>query len=117
MAQKKAVGDGPLKLTLAHPLPGAHAARLGLGSEDLNPGSEVAVDRDAARTLGNAGLVVGYDPEDQSSVQRLLDPATAAKAPVRRSAARTRRASTKPKPANKVLSTAAESGPADDSQG
>lgn len=67
-----AKGDDLVVLTLAHPLPDRDKAYLGLPEDaDLSVGKTVAVSKNAARSLINAGMVT-IDPENRKQVRAAL---------------------------------------------
>jgi hypothetical protein len=75
-SRRRTAEDGTVTLTLAHPLSGKQAYRLGHGDSedqaDLNVGDEIKV-RDAAHA--RAVISSGYaavDPEDPEAVEKAL---------------------------------------------
>lgn len=60
-------------LTLAHPLPDRDKAYLGLAADsDLSVGKTIAVSKNAAKSLINAGMVT-VDPENRPQVKAALN--------------------------------------------
>lgn len=66
-----AVDKTRVVLTLAHPLKAEHAATVGAEPKDYGPGDKIAVLRNAAMTVINAGLAQ-VDPADGQAVAKAL---------------------------------------------